>query len=227
MSLTRTELTRIQKVYVRLLYSRQVLKEYEQDPLNFAAQWQLPTSSLNLLPDTRSPGYRAELFGRRIQAVQELRPHYRPTFAVLMGGETSEREIAEANWFTAFLDSEYFFDAGLSLPHPTGIGRGHEGVTRFFFWARDHFSLQGDSADPKLRLEVFTDFASLVDSLAHNAIDARFRELDHGLFWLMHPSDSRKAFALAPDRRILTVSGSDVVASLSALGMADLDALEP
>lgn len=227
MNLTRTELTSIQKAYVRLLYSRQVLEQYEQDPYDFVTRWQLPASSLSFLPDTRSAGYRAELFGRRIQAVQELRPCYKATIAVLMGREADDLEIAEANWFTAFLDSEYFFDARFSLPHPSGIGRGHEGVTRFFFWARDHFSLRGNSADLKLRTEVFTDFAGLLDSLAHHAMDARFRELDHGLFWLRYPSDGRTAFALAPDRRILTVDGSDVVASLSALGMADLDALEP
>jgi hypothetical protein len=138
-----------------------------------------------------------------------------------------DRAVAGAQWLTAFLESSHFFEARHSLPHPSGIGRAYEGGTRFFFWARDWYGLRRDDADLKLRNELYLDFAILADALAFGATDEFYHRFDHGFFWNCLTNRTRRAYALAPDRRVLTVGGSDVVASLSSLGMIDLDQLEP
>jgi hypothetical protein len=221
----REELTSLQNAYVRLLYSDETRREYETDPVAFAARRGLSERMLRLLPNTRSDGFKAELFGRRLQVIQEIRPSYAATLGVIMDGDASDLMVAKAAWFNHFLESAHFFDATFSLPHPSGIGRGYEGLTRFFFWARDYYALRGPEADLRLRTELYADAARVLEALAFEASDEPYPRLRGGMFWLRLPCDREAAFALTPDRRFLTVHGADVGASLRALDMVDLDVL--
>ncbi|KFA94043.1 hypothetical protein [Archangium violaceum] len=224
----RLELARAQGLYMRLLYCRQTVAAFSQEPERVLVAHGLGPGWRALLPDTRGEGHRAEMHGRRLRAGDELQGIYAETFySLLSGAPEAEARWLSADWFSEFLSSEEFFDSRWSLPHPSGVGRGYEGCTRFFFWARRHFRLRERQADAALREALYLDFAAYLDELRRGARPRDYRRFARGLYWRREPGRVRHISVYTPDRQVLHTGGRAALEALRELGLADLDELEP
>lgn len=224
---TAAELVRVQKLYLRLLYCEQTARVFAADSTTLLAQWGLPLRWREVLPDTTSRGHRNEMHGRRVLAADDLKMVFEATLRRLGAGETTRDSILQARWFSDFLSSEAFFDPSWSLPHPMGIGRGYEGHSRFFFWARDAFHLRSPQADLMLRDDLYLDFAACMDQRMVDAVDPDWDRFKSGFFWSQVPNAQTPCRGLDRERRVLSVDRANAREELVSLGLMDMDRLEP
>ncbi len=222
------DLVAIQRLHIRLLYCQRTVDSYTRDPDSLLRAMNLDAHWRKLLPDTTCVGHITEMRGRRIQAVTDLNRTFRATFDRIVGHRATVVAVADSAWFRDYLSSEQFFDPAWSLPHPTGIGRGYEGTSRFFFWLRIYFGLREPSCNPMLRDDVYLDFASELDALQATAVDPLWEWLKHGFYWQSHPGSMAQVRGLTSNRQVFTVYNSTANANeLPNSNMLDLDMLEP
>ena len=219
------ELVRVQRLYLRLLYSVDTVRAFAEDPIAVLALWGIDARWQGLLPNPATAGHAAEMYGRRVLAAQDLSIMFDATLRRLCGGDDSAEAVISSPWFFAFLDSEAFFDPSRSLPHPNGIGRAYEGHSRFFFWARDALGLRAPSADTAVRDDLYLDFAAGLDAQMVRATDPSWERLKYGFFWVQAPGTTGPCRGLTSHREVFTVA--DTASALAARGLLDLDGLDP
>lgn len=218
------ELRRVQAVHLRLLYSEDFINEYRSDADAVFRKWGLPGHWRGLLPDPASDGFLAEVHGRRVMAAEDVYASYAATLSHL--GCNSVRDLYRAPFFLTYLGSMEFFDHAHSLPDPTGVGRGYEGYSRFFFWFRRHFGITR-TQQLAVRDELYLDFAAEVDSRKRGALDPYWDRFQHGMFWSQVPGAMSPCRGLSPRREVITRSTSYARRELMACGYVDLDEVEP
>ncbi len=69
--------------------------------------------------------------GRKLFVASELSPY----FSVL-----KDENILENKIFNYFIISDNFFKTNYSLPHPYGIGKGFESISKFYYWYKYVFN---------------------------------------------------------------------------------------
>lgn len=227
MDVSERVLVSVQQLHFRLLYCTRTVAEFESCPASCLAGWGLNFHWQRLLPETRSEGHRTEMRGRRIQAAQELMPAFQSTFENLLPRPVSGFDVAQAPWFQEFLSSDEFFDPAWSLPHPSGIGRAYEGYSRFFFWARRHFEIRASGADLAFRDDLYLDFAARLDLQQVTAKGPQWDRLRKGFFWPVQPGTRGPCRGLSEERRVISAAEEDAVVRLQAMGLCNLDLLEP
>jgi len=222
------EVASAQRFYFRLLYCRNTVEAFRAHPERVLRAAGLKEDWARLLPDCDSRGHRAEMHGRRLLAAQELQDSYRSTLARIIGNAGfTEADIIDADWFQDFLGSPEFLNPRWSLPHSTGIGRGYEGLSRFFFWARDYFGLAEPGADRWLRDDLYLDFAAFLDQAQANAVDPFWNRLRSGFFWRVEPGQATPCRGLTKHRQVFRSASPDAAGRLAGEGLVDLDRFSP
>lgn len=224
----RAEMIEAQRLHIRLLYDEPLAKEYEASPEavlerhGLGDRWQL------LLPDPSTDGHKAEMYGRRVLAAQELMNVFSASMVHLVEEQPpTDRQIVNAPWFKAYLASNVFFEPSWSLPHPAGFGRAYDGYSRFFFWARDHFGLREEGARVLFRDDLYLDMAAHLDNAKVGAIDPDWERLSNGFFWSVTPKTASPVRGLSANREVFRHDDEGAKARLVAEGLCDLDELMP
>lgn len=217
----RARLVALQRLYIRLLHCVDTAREYAEVPAHVLARYGLSPADRASLPDTTGARHLAEMHGRRLLCASELSTALPAALALLAGEQSSPREIAHAAWFQAFLASEHFYAPERSLPDAWGIGRGYEGVSRFFFWARDRV---GDAA---VLDALFRDFALWLVRSAADATHPSWSKLAKGSFWRRPGAEAGSFTVVSSAGTIIELSGDHTPSQLQALGLVDLCKLAP
>ncbi|MEX2205441.1 MAG: hypothetical protein WEF50_04350 [Myxococcota bacterium] len=220
----RDELARVQALYARLLYCQHSVASYRAAPDRILSRAGLGPEWRPLLPDMVSVNHAAEMRGRRILAVQELEAMFPGTLLLLTG---ERHDHSDARWVDDYLSSNEFFDPCCSLPHPSGIGRAHEGLTRFFFWLRRCHRLRAVGASIDLRDAAFLEMSHVLNVLRQGARSVWFRRVARGTYWRRIPGRAGVLYVRAPDGEVLEGCGKAMLARLRAMRLLDLDEFEP
>lgn len=219
------ELVRVLRFHVKLLYSARVASEFAANPAGTLGQWGLGEYWRDVLPDPSSPGFAAEVHGRRIMAANDLLATYGATLRHLDCAGAGD--ILNRPWFVSYLDSPEFFEERFSLADTTGVGRGYEGYSRFFFWARTHLKPVDPRARLALRDDLFLDFAAAVDARKRGALDPTWDVLQSGFFWSVQPATDFPCRGLSADRKVVTDGQPGARGRMLGAGLIDLDSLYP
>lgn len=226
--MSNAELIAVQRLHIRLLYDQALVREYAADTEGVLARHNLPARWRSVLPDPKSENHEAEMYGRRVQAAQELLNVFSASLAHLVGEPpATDRQIIGAAWFGEFLGSDVFFEPGWSLPHPAGYGRAYDGYSRFFFWARDAFGMRAPGAPMLLRDDLYLDMAANLDNQKIGATDPGWARLSNGFFWLIEPGTGGPCRGLDKNRVVFHREGERAREALAAEGLCDLDELMP
>jgi hypothetical protein len=218
----RAELANAARLYARLLYCGETRGLFTKTPRQVLRDFQLPQRWQALMPAPQSSGFLAEVHGRKVLAYQELQGIYATSLQHL----TANEKGLHGPWLEAFLSSPEFFEPKWSLPHPTGVGRAHEGGTRFFFWARRHFDLPHDLTHSAFREDLYLDFVAYADNLAFSSSLQYFQRLRRGFCWQGRPPAAPFTL-LTPERELHRFSDPAKFATILAGGALDLDTLLP
>ncbi len=220
----RGELARVQALYARLLYCRRTVAAYRAASDRVLARAGLGPVWRALLPDPTTAHHAAEMHGRRVLAVLEIEAMFPRTLGRLTG---AGRAHTDARWLDEYLSSDEFFDPRWSLPHPTGVGRAHEGLTRFFFWLRRRRRLHAPGTSIVLRDTAFVEMSNVLNELRRGARSAWFRRVARGSYWRRTPRRADVLYVRSPDGDLLEGRGKTALGRLRAMGLFDLDELQP
>jgi hypothetical protein len=101
-------------------------------------------------------GYQVESYGRRFLILREIYKRFERFFNCHFGRKTSIQEVMASDIFNAFITSKYFYGVEKCFPHYTGIGKGFENSSKFFFFALNYVSTLEEE------LELYTAIAAHV-----------------------------------------------------------------
>lgn len=93
----------------------------------------------------------AECNGKKIVVLKEIFNVYKEFFNSYFENEASMNDVLNSDLFNNFLLSEEFYGVDKSFPHYTGIGKGYENSSKFFFYALKNA--------PAYELELYTSIA--------------------------------------------------------------------
>lgn len=225
--LSRPQLEALQTLFIRLLFSGETLKAFQDAPDGVLDRYGLPASARRLLPDPHSKNFLAESRGRRIGVVREIDARYERTAAFFKDRARQAGPGPAPLQYDEFLASDYFLDPDHALPHPYGVGPGYENVSKFFFWLRDRYGLNRPGADIGLRASVYSDFALYLVTLRMRPCHPYYDRFKGGVCWTQVAGQDVPAMLLTEDQVLVTLKDPAKAGEIRRVGIVDLDTLVP
>ncbi|WP_126014653.1 hypothetical protein [Sphingomonas sp. ABOLH] len=149
---------RLQQAYVHLLFSAELRRRWATEPAVVAKEFGLKEDEVRLIPDVSSTAFQAESYGRSSLIAREVGRRF-PRVARRLCDNSAELNLANTAIFTRFLESKNFLSPGFSMPHPYGIGKGYEAVSKFYIWMRG-FCRERPDENAALINDLNIDFAT-------------------------------------------------------------------
>lgn len=217
----------IQRLYVRLLFCKQYRVRYASDPDRVLQKFGLTSAYRSFMPNVSTDSFLAEVNGRRIGVAREVFDQFRRTLPLLDPHITNVTSLAVSELFSDFLSSDYFFQAENSLPHPYGIGRGYENVSKFALWIKHSRHVSSSNGDPSLRRSLYTDFGSYLVLHSRHSSEVFFSRFSSGAYWNEIHDSPASLLILTPYFRLVRVSSESATEKVVAMGIVDLDTIDP
>ena len=143
----------IQECSIRLYFDQSFLASFKHEKDVFLEQFGLSSEVEKFFPNVLSLPFIVESHGRKFLIAKELSSRFRNFFqSHLNKNEVSIVEIVASSVFTRFLESREFYSRDFCFPHYTGIGPGHENVSKFFFFVKKQ--LLNNSEEFSLLLDI-------------------------------------------------------------------------
>lgn len=219
-----SEAHRIQRLFIELLFVEGTREAYARDPLAVLQRYLLPRSYRSVLPDVTSAAFLAEARGRKIGVAREVHARFPNTLGCR--GLCEERSLATSALFARFLGSSFFMDPERALPHPYGIGRGYENISKFALWLRDAEQLRRPGCELDSRNSLYLEFSIYLIAQVKHARDTFFERFKRGVIWRTWPQSEAAVVLVTPSLKVYRLSGVEGERLLGPFASADLDAIE-
>lgn len=225
--LGRDALERLQALFVRLLFCQRTIDAFTEDPPAVLREHGLPASTQRMLPDPRDENFIAEIHGRRTGVIREVSTRFERTVAFFDELRRAPQAAIQPLSFNEFLSSDYFLDAGKSLPHPHGVGPGYESISKFYFWLRNTYGTDRPDAHEPLRTAVNIDFGLYLIYLRSRPCHPYYDRFKGGVCWLKTPGQPAPLQLLTEEMVFATVENPAKIQEILRVGIVDLDTVAP
>ena len=160
-----SKLQQMQEFSIRLYFDQSFLVSYKYGKRDFVNGFGLSPEEERFFPNVLSLSFVVESHGRKFLIAKELSSRVQNFFqSHLNKNEVSITEIIEASIFTRFLESKEFYSRVFCFPHYTGIGPGHENVSKFFFFVKKQLLNNSEECSLLLDISLVLNFhAKLTD----------------------------------------------------------------
>lgn len=132
----------------------------------------------NLKTDESLTAFRSEVRGRRFLIAKEIFSRFPFSLKLIDPKISNPKSFCETTLFSNFIDSLYFLTTRYSLPHPDGLGRGYENVSKFYFYLV--FTSEFNS---NIRESIRNEFSKHLLDQTYSSNDKFFRSFKNGIFW--------------------------------------------
>jgi hypothetical protein len=126
----------LQKLYVHLLFSSEIQRRWASDKEGLLVELNLDLESVKSFPSIEGKGFLAESHGRKFMVTRILGKRYPRLLEAVLAVEPEAPVIVSSVLMTNFFGSCYFLTSRHCIEHYSGIGRGYEAISKFYFWCR-------------------------------------------------------------------------------------------
>jgi hypothetical protein len=219
-----SRLLALQKLYVRLFFCDQTLRQFKKSPKGLLKKKKIPLVWSKYLPNVRSENFQAESRGRRFLTAIEVRHYFIYTFGYLLrkGKRVANEDVLNSRVFRSFISSDHFFLPQYGLFHASSVGKGYEIPSKFYQWMKNVYLKKVDKRNHRLYNLLREDFALYVLEQAKNSNDVRFQKLLNGIFFKCVALKKSSYEIIESDHSAYRVTGMTAQA-LSKEGFVNLD----
>ena len=130
----------LQRLSIQIFFSTNLKDEYERDAKKLLKRKSIPFRYNDYLPNVKDQSFVSESYGRRFLITREVFKRFKSLFSLYLKKEDIQiSDVINSSLLNEYFESDYFFGCERSFPHYTGLGKGYENSSKFFFFIIDKF----------------------------------------------------------------------------------------
>jgi hypothetical protein len=192
-----SEMKNLQKLSIQLFFSSSLREEYKKDVQKLLNNKGIPLKYKDFLPNIEEASFFSESYGRKFLITREIFKRYKNFFKVYFKKENILiNDVVGSKLLDDYFKSEIFFGHKIAFPHYSGLGKGYENSSKFFFFLVDSFR-----EEDNLMIEAFTSIACHLNYQASFSNILFFKNFEKGVIFSI-----KKRFFVVVDGYRLEIS---------------------